>query len=177
MCLSFVCMAVVSICALAAKIRTTTTSRSPNLQIYKLLDTLCLLKSTDVYSCLLMSTIAPTRCRIFAEYFGKAPPHTHRSVSVRPSFILRSTFVHPSFVLRSGFVRASFGKRKQTKTKRRNNKKTKNLKPQNLKHNGNAKRYHLKNQWFCRQSYLQADRWSNHRSGKSRAECATPRGT
>ena len=34
---------------LAAKIRTTTTSRSPNLQIYKLLDTLCLLMSTDVY--------------------------------------------------------------------------------------------------------------------------------
>ena len=127
-----------------SKNRSTTISKRPNLQIYKLLDTLCLLKSTDVYSCLLMSTIAPTKCRIFAEYFGKAPPHTHRSVSVRPSFTLRSSFVHPSFVLRSTFVRpsfvlrstfvrASFGKREQTKTKRRNNKKTRNLKPQNLK--------------------------------------------
>ena len=136
-----------------------------------------------------MSTIAPTRCRIFAEYFGKAPPHTHRSVSVRPSFTLRSTFVHPSFVLRSTFVRPSFGlrsgsenKRRQNEEKRQNNKKSKNfkpqtLKPQNLKHNGNAKRSHLKNQWFCRQSYLQADRWSDHRIGKSRAECATPHGT
>ena len=140
------------------KNRSTTTLKSSNLQIYKLLQTLCLLKSTDIYSCLLMSTITPTRCRIFAEYFGKAPPHTHRSVSVRPSFTLRSTFVHPSFVLRSTFVRPSFGlrsgsenERRQNEDKRRNNKKSKNfkpqtLKPQNLKHNGNAKRSHLKNQ-------------------------------
>ena len=94
-------------------------TENTNLLVYRLLQTLCLLMSTNVYSCLLMSTIALTRCRIFAEYFGKAPPYTHRSVSVRPSFTLRSTFVHPSFVLRSTFVRASFGKRKQTKTKRR----------------------------------------------------------
>ena len=102
----------------------TAKSENTNLLVYRLLQTLCLLMSTNVYSCLLMSTIALTRCRIFAEYFGKAPPYTHRSVSVRPSFTLRSTFVHPSFVLRSTFVRASFGLRSGSENKRRQNEET-----------------------------------------------------
>ena len=82
-----------------------------------------------------MSTITPTRCRIFAEYFGKAPPYTHRSVSVRPSFTLRSSFVRPSFVLRSTFVRPSFGLRSGSENKRRQNedKATKQQKTKKLK--------------------------------------------
>ena len=139
--------------------------------------------STHVYSCLLMSTNVYNRphemsylCRVFRKGASAYTSLCLRSTFVHSSFDLRSSFVRPSFDLRSTFVRASFGKRKQTKTKRRNNKISKNLKPQtlkpqNLKHNGNAKRSHLKNQWFCRQSYLQADRWSDHRIGKSRAEC------
>ena len=97
----------------SAKTEKSATAKPENFNplVYRLLQTLCLLMSTNVYSCLLMSTIALTRCRIFAEYFGKAPPHTHRSVSVRPSFTLRSTFVRPSFILRSSFVRPSFGLR------------------------------------------------------------------
>ena len=110
----------------SAKSKKSATAKSENTNqlVYRLLQTLCLLMSTNVYSCLLMSTIALTRCRIFAEYFGKAPPHTHRSVSVRPSFTLRSTFVHPSFVLRSTFVRPSFGLRSGSENKRRQNEET-----------------------------------------------------
>ena len=110
----------------SAKTKKSATAKPENFNplVYRLLQTLCLLMSTNVYSCLLMSTIALTRCRIFAEYFGKAPPYTHRSVSVRPSFTLRSTFVHPSFVLRSTFVRPSFGLRSGSENKRRQNEET-----------------------------------------------------
>ena len=105
----------------------TAKSENTNLLVYRLLQTLCLLMSTNVYN---RPHEMSYLCRVFRKGASAYTSLCLRSTFVHSSFDLRSSFVRPSFDLRSGFVREA--KTNEDKTKR-SDKTTKNQKTLNLK--------------------------------------------